>query len=207
MRTGTKLAAAAALLCLSAPAQAATIIGQISFTGVVRPIGSTNMQGATGLDFYSFSVPSSPAGDGGAPGIIMFAFGSSGIFNGILCGACGTIKDLPTFTSGPIASFFEIGSSIFFDLKSIKSVTTSGSGNDASLTLIASGTFRIAGLDDTPASLTLTTQGNGATTFSATAVNAVPEPASWALMIAGFGLAGGMLRAARGRVRVRYLVS
>jgi len=31
------------------------------------------------------------------------------------------------------------------------------------------------------------------------ATNAVPEPASWALMIGGFGLIGGMLRRRRGR--------
>ena len=34
------------------------------------------------------------------------------------------------------------------------------------------------------------------------AFNAVPEPASWAMMFAGFGLVGGALR--RRRVRVAY---
>lgn len=205
MRTTTKLAAAAALLIAAVPAQAAPIIGQINLIGFVRPIGSTTMASATGLDFYNFlSVPSN-ANDGGTPGTIFAALGSTGVFAGITCaGPCGTIKDLPTFAVGPITSFFDIGSSIFFDLGSISSVTYSGDASGGSLKVIASGTFRAAGFDDTAGLFTLTTQGSGLTSFSATALSPVPEPASWALMIAGFGMMGGMLRAARRSVRVRY---
>lgn len=203
MRLHTKLAAAAALLCAAVPAQAATIIGQISFNGFVRPIGSTDMGAATGLDFYNVLFPG-PGNDGGVPGTIIAALGNTGVFAGIACvGPCGTIKDLPNFSVGPIDSFFDIGSTIFFDLASITSVTQSADGAGGSLKLIASGTFRITGFDDTPGLLTLTTQGNGETSFSATALSAVPEPASWALMITGFGLMGGALRARRA-VRVRY---
>jgi hypothetical protein len=205
MRTTTKLAAAAALLSAAVPAHAAPIIGQINLIGFVRPIGSTTMETATGLDFYNFLSLPSNANDGGTPGTIFAALGSTGVFAGIACaGPCGTIKDLPTFATGPIASFFDVGSTIFFDLGSINSVTYSNDGSGGSLKVIASGTFRATGFDDTAGRFTLTTQGSGLTSFSATALSPVPEPASWALMIAGFGMMGGMLRAARRSVRVRY---
>ncbi len=205
MRIHMKLAAAAALLCAAVPAQAAQILGQISFNGFVRPVGATNMGAATGLDFYNVFVPGSSMGDGGTPGTIFAALGTTGVFAGITCiGPCGTIKDLPTFAGGPVASFFDIGSTIFFDLNAITSVTQIADGAGGSLKLIASGTFRVAGMDDTAGVLTLTTQGNGETSFSATALSAVPEPASWGLMIAGFGMIGGMLRASRRSTRVRY---
>lgn len=202
MRIPARLAAAAALLGVAAPAQAATIIGQLSFTGFVRPVGSTGMASATGLDFYSFGSP--PSGDLGTPGTITSVLGGSGLFAGAVCvGLCGTIKDLPTFSTASITSFFNIQSTVYFDLGTIKSVTRSPDGLGGGLKVIASGVFRITGFDPTPGVLTLTTQGSGLTSFSATAVNAVPEPASWAMMIAGFGLAGTMLRASR-RARVRY---
>lgn len=205
MRMGTKLAAAAALLCLSTPGQAATILGQINFTGYVRPIGSTSFGAATGLDFYNSPLSPLNANDGGIPGTIFSALGSTGVFAGVICfSSCGFIQDLPTFTSGPIASFFNIGPGIQFDLSAINSVSFAPDGAGGSLKVIASGIFRITGYDPTAAVLTLTTQSDGLTSFSATARSAVPEPASWALMIGGFGLTGGMLRSSRRRVRVRY---
>jgi hypothetical protein len=47
--------------------------------------------------------------------------------------------------------------------------------------------------------LTATVPGNGGVFFDGISVNgqAVPEPASWALMIGGFGMAGAMLRRRR----------
>ncbi|UYY76471.1 PEPxxWA-CTERM sorting domain-containing protein [Sphingomonas sp. R1] len=202
MRIQARLAAAVALLGVAAPAHAATVIGQLSFTGYVRPVGGTGMATATGLDFYSFGSPLS--GDLGTPGTITSVLGGTGIFTGAFClGPCGTIQDLPTFSTGAINSFFNIQSVVYFDLATIKSVTRTPDGLGGGLKVIASGIFRIAGYDPTPGVMTLTTQGSGLTSFSATAVNAVPEPASWAMMIAGFGMAGAMLRTTR-RVRVRY---
>lgn len=206
MRIQTKLAAvAAALLCTAAPAHAAKILGQLSFTGFVRPIGAANMGAATGLDFYNiFTSPFGP-NDGGVPGTIFSVLGSTGVFAGVTCfGPCGSIQDLPNFSGTPISSFIDIASVIYFDLGSITSATNSLDSAGGSLKIIASGTFRITGFDDTPGVLTLTTQGDGITSFSATALSAVPEPANWALMIAGFGLMGGVLRASRRSVRIRY---
>ena len=42
------------------------------------------------------------------------------------------------------------------------------------------------------------------TTFSASIAGAVPEPASWALMLGGFGLAGAAMRRRRAQVSVTY---
>ena len=205
MRIATRLAAAAALACVAARAQAATIIGQINLIGFVRPIGATNMGAATGLDFYNFLLPPTTTNDGGVPGTIFAALGSTGIFSGLSCaGSCGSIKDLPNFSVGPITSFVDLGSVIFFDLGTITSVTHTPDASGGGLKILAAGTFRIAGYTNTPATLSITTQGNGLTSFSATAVSAVPEPTNWALMIAGFGFAGGMLRVGRRSVRIRF---
>lgn len=43
-----------------------------------------------------------------------------------------------------------------------------------------------------------------APTFSPVAVAAVPEPATWAMMIGGFGMAGGALRRRRISTKVRF---
>lgn len=40
--------------------------------------------------------------------------------------------------------------------------------------------------------------------FSATFIAAVPEPSTWIMMIAGFGLIGGALRRQRSKVKVNY---
>lgn len=53
--------------------------------------------------------------------------------------------------------------------------------------------------------LVLTNGTSTPVTGSLTAtVSAVPEPATWAMMIMGFGLVGGSMRARRSAVRVRY---
>ncbi|OAN61580.1 PEPxxWA-CTERM sorting domain-containing protein [Sphingomonas sp. TDK1] len=201
MKIRTMLAASAALIALSTPAHAAKIIGELSFTGFVAPIGSTKLIDATGLDFLHNN------GKAGF-GTILSYIGSSGVFAGAICtsGSCGEIADLPTFTGGPINGFLNFYDSLYFDLASISSVQRDPDAANGSLKLIINGTFRAPYYwENTPAVLTLTTQGSGFTTFSATVFDsAVPEPASWAMMIAGFAMLGGALRYSRKSVRVGY---
>lgn len=44
----------------------------------------------------------------------------------------------------------------------------------------------------------------GSLTFTYTPANAVPEPATWAMLVGGFGLVGAGLRRRRGRINVTY---
>lgn len=46
----------------------------------------------------------------------------------------------------------------------------------------------------------------GAGSYSGTLAFAVPEPASWAMMIAGFGLLGGAIRVRKRQVKVSFAV-
>jgi hypothetical protein len=42
----------------------------------------------------------------------------------------------------------------------------------------------------------------GAITFDIAAASGVPEPATWAMMLIGFGLAGGAMRSAKRRQKL-----
>lgn len=81
------------------------------------------------------------------------------------------------FNSGLIADAFRL--SVAFD-----------SGDDATI----NGITPIFGTPDR----------DGAVTFGALAVSAVPEPAAWTMMIFGFGLIGGAMRRRKTSVKVSY---
>ncbi len=87
-------------------------------------------------------------------------------------------------------NFSNSASSLNFTLSSIHEVTNGIFGNFTGTGTISSS---VAGYDPTAANLYFTTQGNGVTTFSATALtpSAVPEPSTLTLFGSGlFGLAG-----------------
>jgi hypothetical protein len=71
--------------------------------------------------------------------------------------------------------------------------TTSANGG----TLAGTGTFRLTNFQPTGANTPFTIDGS-----VARITTAVPEPATWAMMIAGFGLVGGTLRRRRAVVRL-----
>lgn len=96
------------------------------------------------------------------------------------------------------------------DTKTISTVTTGGASNLFTFSTPGntrtdmgwtpySFTFKASGPSTT---LTFASQDPGAygAALDAVSVSAVPEPASWALMIMGFGLAGGALRRRRSAV-------
>lgn len=198
------LAASVAALALAPAAQAAPTItpgSSIDLTGYVRANGGSNLGGATSLDFVS------GPGAAASPGVagVVSTFGSgTGTFAGLMCtsGSCGAIQDISDLMVGTqtINSFLSLfggnaGSPINFDLTGITSI---GRSNPNFLTVSATGNIRYDGFDSTPATFLFSAQGGKATSFSATTLaGGVPEPATWALMILGFGAVGYSMRSRR----------
>ena len=191
------LASTAVALTAAQPAAAATnISGNMNINGFV--VGNTaNIKDSTALDFTDGVTT------GSANGVLS---GYVGNINGVplVCaGTCGSIKDINSLVTGAqsISAFWVLtgpGTGLSFDLTGITSIDRSVSGQ---LGVIATGILNLAGYAPTAGTFSLTTQGNGQvqTTFSASTV-AVPEPATWGLMLLGFAGIGVSLRRRRREV-------
>ena len=81
----------------------------------------------------------------------------------------------------------------YLNINGTSAVTSSGF-NINLYYVAATPTYRIVSSNST------VLPGTVLTSFTVTPVGAVPEPASWALMIGGFGLTGGMMRRRAGKV-------
>jgi hypothetical protein len=193
--------AASAAICVSSSAQAAPLIvgSSIDLAGYVQAIGSTTLNNATGLDFVS--GPGGTASPGVAGTVATYGSGTGSLAGFTCSGAnCGTISDIVNLVIGAqsITNFFNLtgGNNSFpiaFDLTGINTINRS---DPNFLTFSASGNIRYDGFDPTPAIFLFSAQGTTATSFSATtiALSAVPEPATWAMMLIGLGAIGGTLR-------------
>jgi hypothetical protein len=190
---GTTLAFAAAQ-----PAAAATLIAgsQMSIGGSVIT-NTPDAANATALDFTNGTTT-----NGSAPGAVsLFNGGATGSFAGEFCnnGACGTIADITSLVIGPVSysPFFTLTDGVSFALTAITSIDRSKPGIlSFTGTGMFSGNINGTAFDATPGAFTLSTQGGNVTTFSASTV-AVPEPATWALMLLGFGGIGMAMRRRR----------
>lgn len=196
------IAMTAAALFSSTSAVARPVSGQISLGGYAQANGSVGMSGATGISFAN-AAGSSVVGTSGS--ITSFGAGS-GSFSALgacssMSSGCGTIKDITSFaTPTAISSFLALTSTsgLSFDLANVSSVTRTQNGSGGSLTFTANGTINLAGFDQTPGQFILTAEGNNIVSFSATVLSAsapaIPEPATWAMMLTGFGMISGASR-------------
>ena len=188
---------ATALALGSTAANAAVTIGvgsQMSIGGNAQLNGGATASQATSIDFLVMpgAVP------GATPGTVTNYIGT-GTFAGQSCsGLCGSINDIASLTVGASATpFFTLTDGVIFSLTNITSIDRSVSNI---LTFQGTGSFSgtLGGdiINPSQGSFVFTTQGGSLTTFSATAV-AVPEPATWALMLLGFAGIGVTLRRRR----------
>jgi hypothetical protein len=181
-------------------AAAPTITGGINSNGYViaNPTSGTISQ-ATSLDFNTATGTPSP----GTPGVLSSYGSGTGSFAGVACSgvpSCGSIQDISSLVLGAqsISSFFILTGGnnvnpISFDLTGITLIDRS---NPTFLNVSASGIFNWSGFDPTPGVFQFSAQGSNVTSFSLSA-QAVPEPATWALMLLGFGGIGLAMRRRR----------
>jgi hypothetical protein len=194
------LAGAAMAVAVAQPAAAApTLTGTISSSGYVLINPPGDISQATSLDFNTSSGAPSP----GTPGVLSSYGAGTGSFAGVSCNSatgCGSIQDIASLVVGPqsIPAFFILtggtnANPITFNLTGITGIVRTTPGF---LAVTASGTFNWLGFDPTPGYFEFSTQGTNVTSFSFSA-QAVPEPATWALMLLGFGGIGLAMRRRR----------
>jgi len=190
--------AAVAVVGLAASAQAATIpAGTAGFVWTTSP--TVNIAAGT---FAGDSIATTAA-TGGFTGV-------SG--PGTSLGTLSFSNVIGTTLDETLANFLSFGDFTF----SVSQVTTQSFVNAAgsvSASLYLLGTTVGGGYDPTENSVTLTFNSTGGSPFTASAtlsnppggtVPSVPEPASWAMMLGGFGLIGLAMRRRRTDVSVKF---
>jgi hypothetical protein len=194
---GTALAFTAAQPAAAAALAAGTSINSNGY--VIANPTSGDISQATSLDFNTSSGAPSP----GTPGVLTSYGAGAGSFAGVSCNnvaGCGSIQDIASLVLGPqsISNFFVLTGGnnvnpIIFNLTGITFIDRSVAGF---LNVRASGIFNWTGFDPTPGVFQFSAQGTNVTSFSLSA-QAVPEPATWALMLLGFGGIGIAMRRRR----------
>jgi hypothetical protein len=186
--------AAAALVC--APAQATTQIADGTVSVVVLANPAVNL--GTGTFTASNALTFETSGNGGFATV----GGGFGLLNGVL----NFSSTVGTTLADSVSNFFSFSDGVGGSYKfSVDSVTTLGysvspAAKAVTLYLLGSTLDSSLGLDATPTSLTLSFNSTGGSPYSASATLAVPpapmvpEPATWGMMLVGFGAMGAMMR-------------
>ncbi|NIJ08399.1 hypothetical protein FHS31_002016 [Sphingomonas vulcanisoli] len=116
-----------------------------------------------------------------------------------------SLSNFFTFSDGAGANFL-------FSVDSVltKAYSIAANSQSFSLYLLGSTVNPTQGLTATPTSLTVSFNQTGSSGYSASGTlavppaSAVPEPASWAMMVGGFGLLGATLRRKRSNALVSF---
>ena len=221
MRTLTLGLLAATTALIAIPAQAVTIADGTASVSLTPPSvtiaspTSTYTPGA-GSIFFGGNNAATMLGTGG------FALATGQTGN--MVGPINFSSTVGTTLAASLANFFVFNSSaggVFrFSATSVRTDaydTSSGGAvgtSNFSLYLLGTTLYDAPGtvndLDPTATSLTLTFNQTGSSPYSASATLAVPptgtvpEPASWALMLAGFGLMGYSMRSSRRKVAINF---
>jgi hypothetical protein len=197
---------AAATVCASAPASAMV---KFSFTpgGASPTAGYTlvnTFADATGITGSNFLIKTPPGDGQGAPPANSFPAGTS--YLSVLGGGTATIS-----LGGDVHRFqFDWGSVDSYNLLTINSsgadpvvvpgLSFPNAANGNQVDPGTNGVFTVWGTaGETFNSITLTS-GSNSFEIDNLAVASVPEPATWGLMIMGFGGLGAVLRRRRGAV-------
>lgn len=155
---------------------------------------------------------------GVTPGYFYISGGSStgpsvtADFGDTISGSATSFDDQYVFTipqngtgSGSLSTSFSAASNeLTISEVLINGVSYALNSSSSGQSLTVSGIPITAGATDTIEVEGVTAVGNSAATYTGTATFAagVPEPASWALMIGGLGLAGAALRRRRGALQI-----
>lgn len=191
---------AAAMVAVTSPALAVQIPdGTAAFVSLFSPtVNIATPTKTVGFFGSTFEI----GGNGG--------FSTVGNTFGTLAGTLNFSSVVGTTLSQSIANFFTfndgLGGTFSFSLDSVQTQSysvTPGVSQSFALYLLGTTNDVHLGYSATATSLTLTFNKTGNSAFSASGTLAippaslVPEPASWVMMLAGFGMIGGALRGRR----------
>jgi hypothetical protein len=188
MRRRIALVVAALIFSSGAVLKADDIDGNIAFAGAVN-LDTSSAGTATAVTAWHF------VGNMGDP----YVAGASGDFSGTL-GMSAIFAAPWSFNSGPVSSFWTVGG-FTFDLTS-SAITTQGFDTHGNGYVVVNGIGVASGngFTPTPGTWAFTTQDPSAgAVFSFSSSDAVPEPATGALIAAGTLLIGVASRSAYSR--------